>query len=313
MNPPVFTSEESILLYEFDEDQLFSSEEPSWHPNARETIVPKSVVKFYSFSDEARDWARDHVTQRIQREWISWDNRDNVLRRLTGEARQTAHDYVSQKFPLFERVIDKLSKSGNAPGVMSRLFLGEVRKPYFRPNSLYTLKHSFHDELESVLTQEIENQVKAHIAKAYGATREDWRAAVGNRWQPLGPRPIIPPAGLTPKEAETYVAQMLKFYGLSGTKLTRFSRDGGVDVESDSGVFQVKHQQAPVGVGVVREILGVASSKGKRAGVFAKTGFTKEATVFAETNGIALFSYSPSLNGRTKISEELLRSGFEAF
>jgi hypothetical protein len=315
MKKPVFTSEDAILDHEFDEDDVFSSEEPYFNPksNSRDSKVPDSVMRFYAFSDEERDWARRLISERIQREWISWDNRQNVIGRLHSEVWDMASDYKKQKFALFERVADKFSRSGKSPGVLSRVFLGESKIPYYSPHSLRAQMHSCINELRSFLENEITEQVKDRVSKSYGLTREDWRAAVGNRWQPLGPRPIIPPGGLTPKEAESYVSQMLKFYGLSGAKITRFSRDGGVDVESDRGVFQVKHQKAPVGVGVVREILGVASSKGKRAGVFAKTGFTKEATDFAETNGIVLFSYTPSLKGRTKISEQLLISGFETF
>lgn len=142
---------------------------------------------------------------------------------------------------------------------------------------------------------------------------EDWKKSVGNRWQPLGPRPLISPSGLTPKQAETYVAQLPKFYGLLGVKETRFTQDGGVDVSSETAVFQVKHQAARVGVQVVREIFGVAASLGKKAGVFSKTGFTREAIEFASVNRVTLFSYIPKLEGHTPLSRRIVQEGFSIF
>jgi hypothetical protein len=294
------------LEYDFDPDEIFSSLD-------HVSRVPEAVLDFYSFSDLDKEWVKSFVTRELQRIWVSWDNRESVLEHFMMINFRTAEKYFEQKFPLYGRMSFKFFKPGSSPTLARRLFNGESTIHSYSTQAFSKKRAEFLDKLRRLIVSESEVQRDALIEKAYGLSPEDWKKSVGNRWQPLGPRPLIPPAGLTPKEAETYVSQMLNFYGLAGTKVTRYSRDGGIDVESDKGVFQVKHQTAPVGVGVIREILGVAASKGKRAGVFAKTGFTKEATEFAERNGIVLFSYTPILQGRTKVAEGLIYSGFETF
>lgn len=301
-----FESEASILAYDFDPEEIFSSLD-------HVSRVPQAVLDFYSFSDREKEWVKGFVARQLQGKWVSWDNQEAILYYFLSINFKTADWYFKEKFPLFSKVANKFYKSGSYPSLSRRLFSGEQTVHSYRTDAFVLKRNEFLDKLRRLIVSEGEELRDVLIEKAYGLSPEDWRKSVGNLWQPLGPRPIIPPAGLTPKEAETYVSQMLNFYGLAGAKITRYSRDGGVDVESDNGVFQVKHQTAPVGVGVVREIFGVASSVGKRAGVFAKTGFTKEAIEFAERNGIALFSYTPTFQGRTKSAEGFINSGFEAF
>jgi hypothetical protein len=300
-----FDSEASILEYDFDPEEIFTA------PGVSQ--VPEEVLNFFSFTDQDRAWARAYVSQQLQGRWVSWDNKEAVLRYLLESPERTAEKYFDHRFPLYNRMVFKFSIIGYNPGFMRRAFLGEEPVQGHYTQAFTHKRRDFKDQLIDILEAESKEQLDALVHKAYGLTPEDWKESVGNRWQPLGPRPIIPPAGLTPKEAETYVSQLLRFYGLAGAKITRYSRDGGVDVESVNGVFQVKHQKAPVGVGVIREILGVAASQAKRAGVFAKVGFTKEATEFAEKNGILLFSYTPTFKGRTKAAEAFINSGFEAF
>lgn len=301
-----FESEKSILEYSFDPEVIFSRLN-------HVSRVPEAVLDFYTFSDQDTEWVKSFVTRELQGKWVSFDNQEAVLIHFMMINFRTADKYFAQKFPLFSQVANKFYKPGSYPSLSRRLFSGEKTVHSYRTDVFVRKRDEFLDKLRRLIVSEGEAHRDALIEKAYGLNPEDWRKSVGNLWQPLGPRPIIPPAGLTPKEAEIYVSQMLNFYGLAGVKLTRYSRDGGVDVESDKGVFQVKHQAAPVGVGVVREIFGVAASTGKRAGVFAKVGFTKEAIEFAERNGIVLFSYTPTFQGRTKIAEKLVNSGFEAF
>lgn len=301
-----FETENSILEYDFDPEEMFSSLD-------HVSRVPEAVLDFYAFSDQDKEWVKSFVARELQGKWVSWDNREAVLIHFMMINFKTADKYFAQKFPLFSQVANTFYKPGSYPSLSRRLFNGEKTVHSYRTDVFVKKRDEFLDKLRRLIVSEGEALRDILIEKAYGLNPEDWRKSVGNLWQPLGPRPIIPPTGLTPKEAEIYVSQMLNFYGLAGVKVTRYSRDGGVDVESDKGVFQVKHQVAPVGVGVVREIFGVAASTGKRAGVFAKTGFTKEAIEFAERNGIVLFSYTPTFQGRTKIAQGLINSGFEAF
>jgi HJR/Mrr/RecB family endonuclease len=115
---------------------------------------------------------------------------------------------------------------------------------------------------------------------------------------------------MSPLEAEEFAGQLLRHFGVIGAKTTRYSRDGGIDVEGNDLVAQVKHQQNPVGVGVVREIYGVAVHKGKLGAVFAKSGFTKEAIAFAQSTEIVLITYLPKLTAQTKIAHALVDGGW---
>lgn len=115
---------------------------------------------------------------------------------------------------------------------------------------------------------------------------------------------------MSPVEAEEFAGQLLRHFGVIGAKTTRYSRDGGIDVEGNDLVAQVKHQQNPVGVGVVREIYGVAVHKGKLGAVFAKSGFTKEAITFAQSAEIVLITYLPRITAQTKIAQALVDGGW---
>jgi HJR/Mrr/RecB family endonuclease len=114
---------------------------------------------------------------------------------------------------------------------------------------------------------------------------------------------------MSPQDAEHFVAEYLKFYGATGVSVTRFSRDGGIDVETTNFVAQVKHVQANVGVKAVREIYAIAVSKNKEALFFAKVGYTKDAIDFATQNRIALFTYLPHLQGYDPRAKTYLERG----
>lgn len=140
----------------------------------------------------------------------------------------------------------------------------------------------------------------------------DLRASVADKWQPLTNRPELPPREMTPTEAEHYVCDYLLFLGASGAKVSKQSRDGGIDVESEDFIVQVKHQHAPVGVKVVREMLGLSLSTGKQPVIFAKTGYSSDAAVFAYEQGVALFAYTPIFVGLFGQGQKYMFDGMEA-
>jgi len=137
----------------------------------------------------------------------------------------------------------------------------------------------------------------------------DWASSVNYRWNPLGPLPVLPVRAMTPLEAEDFVKRIVSYLGESGAATTRYVQDGGIDVISDHYAIQVKHEMAKIGPSVVRETFGVATSLGKKAGVFAKSGFTKSAVDFANENGVTLLTYEPSLAGESKSGREALARG----
>jgi len=145
--------------------------------------------------------------------------------------------------------------------------------------------------LNEVIYNAAYNEVHSGRQGSESDNPNDWLRSVSSMWQPLCPKPSPYPSELEPSEAETYVQSWMLFLGASGATVTQYSQDGGIDVESDYWVAQVKHYIDSVSVQPVREILGVATSRGKRACFFTKTGYTKEAVRFAEENDIPLFQY----------------------
>lgn len=136
-----------------------------------------------------------------------------------------------------------------------------------------------------------------------------WTEELKGKWKPLAAKPGPPLMTITPREAEEHCRQVMLFYGAEGAETTQYSQDGGVDVVSKHFVAQVKHQEAPVGVKVVRETFGVASQEGKLGIVFGKTGFTNDAISFATQNGILLISYGREISSWTVTTNSALTRG----
>lgn len=99
---------------------------------------------------------------------------------------------------------------------------------------------------------------------------------------------------LSSQNFEVAISMHLEREGFS-VKITQHSRDGGVDVEAvdDQGlpvIVQAKRYRQNVGVGVVREMIGVRESRADRPRtiIFSLVGFTRGAQQLAETADIEL-------------------------
>jgi len=148
--------------------------------------------------------------------------------------------------------------------------------------------------LEKVLTE-----IAVHVALKYDSAAysselspQALREMVDGAWQPQGaPPPRM--SSCTHREAEYLAAQWMRYLGATSCKVSRATRDGGVDISSDTHVAEVKHHQSPVGVGFIRQIYGAATAASKRATFFSLSGYTRDAEEFANANHILLFRYHP--------------------
>lgn len=103
------------------------------------------------------------------------------------------------------------------------------------------------------------------------------------------PSPGATTERLSHREYEKYCADWLASLGWLDAAVTRYSKDGGVDVESSEWVVQCKHYDGGfVGVNAVREIRGVASARKKRSCVITSGKFTADARRFAKEAKVAL-------------------------
>lgn len=100
---------------------------------------------------------------------------------------------------------------------------------------------------------------------------------------------------------EMYCAEWMRSVGWMDADVTRYSRDGGIDVATAGHVVQCKHysERGYVGAPEVREIFGVAQSEKKQAVLITSGRFTRDATDFAARVGIALINLD-ELNGEAR-------------
>lgn len=177
------------------------------------------------------------------------------------------------------------------------------------PQELIQSKETWLRGLKRLIQDSVEAKARAKFYESTSSDPDELRASVRDRWQPQGPRPLAPSHAMSPRDAELYVAAYMRFYGATGVAETRYSRDGGVDVDANNFVAQVKHQEANVGVKALREFYGVAMSNQKTPLFFTKHGYTKDALEFAHSNAMALFIYLPHLEGVNEESKKYIERG----
>lgn len=109
---------------------------------------------------------------------------------------------------------------------------------------------------------------------------------------------------LTPGEFESLITNLFEKMGLE-TRLTRSSRDGGVDcvaydprpIFGGKVVIQAKRYKHTVGVSAVRDLFGTLQNEGASKGILVTTsGFGKASFEFAEGKPIELLSGSHLLH-----------------
>jgi hypothetical protein len=92
------------------------------------------------------------------------------------------------------------------------------------------------------------------------------------------------------REAEAVACSWLREMGHRDAALTRTGTDAGVDIRGKKVVAQVKWQGAPTGRPTVQQLAGAAAHERKSGAFFSRAGYTREAVVWAERHGLALFS-----------------------
>lgn len=123
-----------------------------------------------------------------------------------------------------------------------------------------------------------------HLLEKINDSSSDWLAT--------RVRPEKQPFGVSDQGAESYVAEWFRYLGYLDAEVTVFSGDGGIDVQTEEYVCQVKnYRDKAVSVTEVRELLGVAASERKRAVLFSSSSYTAQAIDFANKNDICLVRF----------------------
>ncbi|MBA8848741.1 restriction endonuclease [Microcella alkalica] len=174
------------------------------------------------------------------------------------------------------------------------------------------LRNEILERIDSFLApfeHRMEQDRKRHFAEqaAQQEAAIQARTALARSRPNPAPKPL--PFGVSPRGAELLVVDWMRHLGVLDAEVTPERSDGGIDVTSASTVAQVKHYKGKVGVVEVRELFGVATSRGKRGYFFTSAGYTPEAISFAVATEMLLFVYSAELGtliGATPQSTALL-------
>lgn len=130
------------------------------------------------------------------------------------------------------------------------------------------------------------------------------------------PPPDPQPYGVSHEGAEHLVAAWMRHLGVLDAEVTRLSGDGGIDVESDRYVAQVKNYAGTVPVEELRALHGVAVLEGKGAILFTSGSMTKDAAEFAERADIVVIRYNAveaTIQGLNHLGAIAAAEGLESF
>lgn len=143
---------------------------------------------------------------------------------------------------------------------------------------------------QRLLDEQLETLRQWDLAQDEGRKNKivESRNAQGDAYSPP---PAPQPLGVSADGAEKLCAYWMKHLGQTNVRVTRAQNDGGVDIESNDWLAQVKHYRGSVGVTEVRELVGVASVDGRTPVFFTSGQYTSSALAFAGRAGVLLFSY----------------------
>ena len=158
--------------------------------------------------------------------------------------------------------------------------------------------------------ERVETEVRAERAREEAERRE-------RRLSRPAPPPAPQPYGVSHEGAEHLVCAWIRHLGVLDAEVTRLVGDGGIDVDSEHYVAQVKNLAGSVPVGEVRALLGSAVSEGKKPLLFTSGSLTVEGKAFAERVRMAVFRYDAvggTIQGLNELGDVAVERGIpEAF
>lgn len=100
---------------------------------------------------------------------------------------------------------------------------------------------------------------------------------------------------ITPHQAELNAAAKMREMGYTDAQATTGGSDGGIDVRSSAALAQVKWRGGVVGRPDLQNLYGARGSDTSKALLFfSASGFSKQATEYANQVGIELWVYDPT-------------------
>ena len=239
---------------------------------------------------------------------------------------------------LMSPVLGPISLLG-IPAVIFWMFMAKAtREPADTPqrraereleSRLYSWNKSKEMGIES-LTQSLKGRFNLAVAEEFGVPKRLWPAFFDaiHSWQTLpftsvkaeiqawANQPEYPEApgqieeGVSHEQYEAYCCSVMHHWGYMDAETTRYTRDGGIDIESADFVAQCKHVAGTVGAPDVQRIFGIAVTKHKQALIFSAGTFSKAAIKFANDAGVGAVVIS-EINGTVRpqngVAEEIIQ------
>jgi len=122
-------------------------------------------------------------------------------------------------------------------------------------------------------------------------TPRDVQPRSGDSPEGWEPHPFVPVD--TPMKAELAAAEWMRRLGFDSAFADGVpGADGGIDVEADDAVGQVKHYANSVGIAEVQRLFGIAQERQVSGCFFALNGYSRQAVETANRTGVLLFLYT---------------------
>lgn len=163
---------------------------------------------------------------------------------------------------------------------------------------------------DATRVEQLSAQIAAMSADAERRTRQRQEKMLARHVPP----PPAQPFGVSDEGAEALVCAWVRHLGARDAEVTRFSGDGGIDVESAFYVIQVKNYSGSVPIESIRALHGVATVEKKRALFFTSGTVSREGVSFADRARIGLVHYdavNATLRGLNTIGEAAVDEGLK--
>ena len=155
------------------------------------------------------------------------------------------------------------------------------------------------DEALEAMFAEEEARIAAVEAENRAAT--DW------------PAPTAQPYGVSPRGAEFWVRDAIRWLGAPEAEVTPQTGDGGLDVVSAKWGAQVKHYVGSVPVEELRATMGAALALGLQPMLWTSGSLTEAGKQFADLALVPVVHYNvetAEITGLTEVAVAVLRDGF---
>jgi len=211
---------------------------------------------------------------------------------LTQEAKELLMEATAQESPLPWHQLGLLSEQHNQ-GAMAQEYYRRAALLGYQP-AIMNLSEMFMRLGETEFGQEWMDFGRDWPNKI-APTRAIF--SIGELPDPLPvslPQPERPAARLirTPQDAEQAACLWMQWFGFKDAKVTPAGADGGIDVESEGAVAQVKLEGVPTGRPKIQALFGIASQKGVLGMFFSLSGYSQHALDFASEVEMPLFTFN---------------------